>query len=87
MNNRFTRVAILTKADAVAAIAVDTNVTTENHGLVHLTSSFDSRCGQKPHFHQTHPDPASARESFKESVAVSRDRGWTVAYHGERNNG
>lgn len=87
MNNRFTRIAILKKDGHYGVITVDTNYSNANIGLVHVTSSFDSRRESKPYFHQIHPTPAAARESFEESVAAARDRGWAVAYNGERNHG
>lgn len=87
MPDRITRIAIFEKQGLFGVISVDTNVLTEDHGLVHLTSSFEIRCGQKPMVHQPHATDDEALRGFADSVALSLDRDWSVLHNGPRNHG
>lgn len=81
------RVAILLEASVVAAIGVDFNCPTNAPNItLSLVGNYDPRC-QHPRFSQSFSSPADAEKHFIEGLAVSRDRGWTVAYLGVRNHG
>lgn len=73
------------KDNKFALIVIDTNLPV-NQATVNVVTSQDPRCRPSAHF-QSFDTPAMATAAFNESLAVSRDRGWTVAHLGERNNG
>lgn len=86
MPSRYTRIAILAKQGLFAVIAGDFDVPNGDQPI-HLTANFDPRSPEKPVFRSSHPTAADGRRYFEESVAVSRDRGWSVRYYGVRNYG
>lgn len=81
------RVAILQKGNLYAAIAVDFDCPTNTPNItLSLVGSSDPRC-QHPRFIQSFKNAADAENNFNEALATSRDRGWTIAHIGNRNNG
>jgi hypothetical protein len=84
-NKRASRIAIMRKGDQFALIVLDTNLPV-NQATVNVVTSQDPRCRPSAHY-QSFDNPTMAIAAFNESLAVSRDRGWTIAHLGERNNG
>lgn len=86
MPEKYTRIAILEKQGIFGVIAGDFNVPNGERTL-HMTANFDPRCPGNHVFRVGHATAADGLRHFEESVAVSRDRGWTVKYYGVRNYG
>lgn len=86
-SNRRTIVAIMLRSQTlVAAIALDTNVSAIDGSTINVVGSMDPRCMPSTHL-RGFATPADAEKNFYEALAVSRERGWTIAHTGERNHG
>lgn len=83
--NHRTTVAIMMKGSVTAAIAIDVN-TPSSDGVLHAVGMIDPRCKPSTHL-RGFATPADAEKNFYEALAVSRERGWTIAHTGERNHG
>lgn len=83
-------VAILLKEGHVSAIAVDTRcqavLSNGSTATFHQIGRYD--CRAKPAITiNTHDTARSAVGRFYDSLAISRENGWAIAYCGRRNHG
>lgn len=77
------QVAIFEKDGVYSAIGI---YSCEGH--LHAVCNFDPRHLPENQFHRASLETRSAAfERFHESVAVTRDRGWSVIYNGQVNHG
>lgn len=77
------RVAILEKGGVFAAIGLYSYA-----DQLHAVCNFDPRADAAQRFHRASFETRTeAIATFNESVAVTRDRKWTVVYNGEPNVG
>lgn len=87
MKDRKTRVAIMLKAGRpVAVIALDVYAKASDGSFNHAVGRMDPRC-EPSQMLNAFKTAEIAEESFNETLAVSRDNGWTIAHIGERNFG